>query len=66
MSEDFDINAMTEDFIKMCCNNDPETINYYYDEEPKVVTKSYNKYNHLTSRTDSKQKSITYRFGPTK
>lgn len=31
MSEDFDINAMTEDFIKMCCNNDPETINYYYE-----------------------------------
>ena len=29
MSEDFDINVMTEDFIKMCCNNDPDTINYY-------------------------------------
>ena len=29
MSEDFDINVMSEDFIKMCCNNDPDTINYY-------------------------------------
>lgn len=31
MAEDFDINVMTEDFIKMCCNNDPDTINYYYE-----------------------------------
>lgn len=29
MTDYFDINDMTEDFIKMCCNNDPETINYY-------------------------------------
>lgn len=29
MSDYFDINDMTEDFIKMCCNNNPETINYY-------------------------------------
>ena len=29
MTDYFDINDMTEDFIKMCCNNNPETINYY-------------------------------------
>lgn len=29
MTDYFNINDMTEDFIKMCCNNDPETINYY-------------------------------------
>lgn len=29
MTDYFNINDMTEDFIKMCCNNNPETINYY-------------------------------------
>lgn len=52
---DFNINDMTEDFIKMCCNNDPDTINYYNEikefraysqvkEFRKVIDENFNNF----------------------